>query len=156
MLFLLAIDWIMKTTTEGSRTGLRWTLLSQLHDDLALLSSNHRHAQDKVHSLATTAEMVGLNINKSNTKTMRINSTNQAPIKLDNEDIENVASFAYLGSVIAVDGGTELDLLVRISKARTAFLLLRPVRRSKKICLQTKLRIFNTNVKTVLMYGAET
>ena len=51
MLFLLVIDWIMKTTTEGSRTGLQWTLLSQLHDldfadDIALLSHNHRHAQD--------------------------------------------------------------------------------------------------------------
>ena len=161
MLFLLVIDWIMKTTTEGSRTGLQWTLLSQLHDldfadDIALLSHNHRHGQDKVHSLATIAEMAGLNIKKSKTKTMRINSTNQAPIKLDNDDIENVASFTYLGSVIAVDGGSERDVLVRIGKARTAFLLLRTVWRSKEISLRTKLRIFSTNVKTVLMYGAET
>ena len=65
-------------------------------------------------------------------------------------------SFTYLGSVIAVDGGTEWDVLVRIGKARTAFLLLRPVWRSKEISLRTKLRIFKTNVKTVLMYGAET
>ena len=147
MLFLLVIDWIMKTTTEGSRTGLQWTLLSQLHDldfadDIALLSHNHRHAQDKVHSQATIAEMAGLNIKKSKTKTMRINSTNQAPIKLDNDDIEDVASFTYLGSVIAVDGGSERDVLVRIGKARTAFLLLRPVWRSKEISLRTKLRIF--------------
>ena len=106
----------------------------------------------------TIAEMAGLNIKKSKTKTktMRINSTNQAPIKLDNDDIENVASFTYLGSVIAVDGGSERDVLVRIGKARTAFLLLRPVWGSKEISLRTKLRIFNTNVKTVLMYGAET
>ena len=120
MLFLLVIDWIIKTTTEGSGTGLQWTLLSQLHDldfadDLALPSNNHRHAQDKVQSLATTAEMAGVNINKNKTKTMHINSTNQAPIKLGNVDIENVASFTYLGSVIAVYGGTELDVLVRIA-----------------------------------------
>ena len=44
----------------------------------------------------------------------------------------------------------------RISKARTAFLLLRPVWRSKVISMRTKLRIFNTNLKSVLMYGAET
>ena len=44
----------------------------------------------------------------------------------------------------------------RIGKARTAFLLLRPVWRSKEISLRTKLRIFNTNVKSVFMYGAET
>ena len=87
---------------------------------------------------------------------MRINSTNERPIKLDNEDIDNVASLTYLRSVIAVDGGTERDVLVRIDKARTAFLLLRPVWRSKDIPLRTKRRIFNTNVKSVLMYGAET
>ena len=86
---------------------------------------------------------------------MRINGTNERPIKLDNKDIENVASFTYLGSVIAVDGGTERDVLARIGKARTAFLLLRPVWRSKAVSLRTKLRIFNTNVKLVLMYGAE-
>ena len=90
------------------------------------------------------------------TKTMRINSTNKRPIKLNNEDIENVASFTYLGSVIAVDGGTERDVQARIGKVRTAFLLLRPVRRSKEISLRTKLRIFNTNVKSALMCGAET
>ena len=158
MLFLLVIDWIMKTTTEDSRTGIQRSLLSQLHDldfadDIALLSHNHKHAQDKVQSLAATAGMTGLTIKKSKTKTMHINSANERPIKLDNEDIENFASFTYLGSVIAVDGGTERDVRVRNGKARTAFLLLRPVWRSKEISLRTKLRIFNTNVKSV---GAET
>ena len=88
MLFLLVIDWIVKTTTEGSRTGIQWSLLSKLHvldfaDDIALLSHNHKHAQDKVQSLDTTAGMTGLTIKKSKTKTMRINSTHERPIKLD-------------------------------------------------------------------------
>ena len=69
---------------------------------------------------------------------MRINSTNDRPIKLNNEHIENVDSFTYLGSVMAVDGGTERDVLARIGKARTAFLLLRPVWRSKEISVMTK------------------
>jgi len=38
---------------------------------------------------------------------MHINSTNEHPLKLDNEDMVNGASFTYLGSVITVDGGTE-------------------------------------------------
>ena len=142
MLFLLVSDWIKKTTTEGSRTGIQWSLLSQLHDldfadDIVQLSHYHKHAQDKVQSQATTASMTGLTIKKRKTKTMRINSTNELPIKLNNEDIENVASFTYLGSVIAVDGGTERDVLARIGKARTEFLLLRPVWRSKEISLRT-------------------
>ena len=32
MLFLLVIDWVMKTTTQGSRMVIQSSLLSQLHD----------------------------------------------------------------------------------------------------------------------------
>ena len=45
-LFLLVIDWIMKTTTTGRNNGIQWILWTQLDDldfadDLALLSHNH-------------------------------------------------------------------------------------------------------------------
>ena len=45
-LFLLVIDWIMKTTTTGRNNSIQWTLWTQLDDldfsdDLALLSHNH-------------------------------------------------------------------------------------------------------------------
>jgi len=50
----------------------------------------------------------------------------------------------------------EMCWSLRFGEARTAFLLLRPVSRSKEISLRTTVRIFNTNVKSVLMYGAET
>ena len=53
-------------------------------------------------------------------------------------------------------GGTEADVKKRISKARVAFHLLRNVWRSKVIGETTKIRLFNTNVKSVLLYGAET
>ena len=70
MLFLLVIDWVMKTTTQGSRMVIQSSLLSQLHDldfayDIALLYHDHKHAQDKFRSLATTTGMTGLTIEKS-------------------------------------------------------------------------------------------
>nr|KAG5702936.1 hypothetical protein BaRGS_034709 [Batillaria attramentaria] len=45
-LFLLVIDWIMRTTTTGRKNGIQWTLWTQLDDldfadDLALLSHSH-------------------------------------------------------------------------------------------------------------------
>ena len=52
-------------------------------------------------------------------------------------------------------GGTEADVKKRISKARVAFHLLRNVWKSKVIGETTKIRLFNTNVKSVLLYGAE-
>ena len=45
-LFLLVIDWIMKTTTTGRNNGIQWTLWTQL-DDLAFLSHNHSQMQGR-------------------------------------------------------------------------------------------------------------
>ncbi|VDO74015.1 unnamed protein product [Schistosoma margrebowiei] len=44
----------------------------------------------------------------------------------------------------------------RIGKARAAHLQLKNIWNTKQLSTNTKIRIFNTNVKTVLLYGAET
>ena len=62
----------------------------------------------------------------------------------------------YLGSVIDKQGGTDRDVAARIGKARGAFVTLKNIWAAKEISLKTKLRIFNSNVKTVLLYGCET
>ena len=51
-LFPHAIDWIMRTSTEGRRNGIQWSLWGQLDDldfadDLALLSHTQQQIQDK-------------------------------------------------------------------------------------------------------------
>ncbi|VDP18294.1 unnamed protein product [Schistosoma margrebowiei] len=48
------------------------------------------------------------------------------------------------------------NVKVRIGKARAAYSQLRNVWNSKQLSTNTKVRIFNTNVKIVLLYGAET
>ena len=52
ILFILVIDWVMKTATKEKRNGIQWTMLTQLDDldftdDLVLLSHSHRQMQDK-------------------------------------------------------------------------------------------------------------
>ena len=49
LLFLLAVDWIMRKATDGRRNGIQWTMLNQLDDldfadDLALLSQSPSNA----------------------------------------------------------------------------------------------------------------
>ena len=48
------------------------------------------------------------------------------------------------------------DIDNRVKKARTAFLKLKSVWSSNSISLATKLRLFKSLMKTVLMYGSET
>ena len=160
-LFLLVIDWIMRRTTEKHQDGIQWTLTTRLEDldfadDIALLSHNRRSMQSKLTRLAKISMQTGLRISKSKTKVMRVNTRNVDRIELAEDEIDEVEDFAYLGSNISKDGGSDQDIRVRIGKARTAFTILTPVWRSKVISRKTKLRIFNTNVKSVLLYGSET
>ncbi|VDO80148.1 unnamed protein product [Schistosoma margrebowiei] len=60
------------------------------------------------------------------------------------------------GSIIDEQGGSDTDVKARIGKARTAFLQLKNIWNSKQLSTNIKVRIFNTNVKAVLLYGAET
>ena len=71
-------------------------------------------------------------------------------------EIEDVSKFNYLGSIISKTGGTDEDITTRITKARLAFTTLKPIWRSTNIRPHTKLRLFNTNVRSVLLYGSET
>ena len=76
------------------------------------------------------------------------------PITLNGEP--ETDAFTYLGSTINKTGGTEEDVKARIQKAKVAFIMLRTIWRAKRIKINTKLRLFNSNVKAVLLYRAET
>ena len=125
-------------------------------DDLALLSHNHAQMQDKTTRLEQTSAGVGHKISKKKTELMKINTKATDPVKVNNDPIKEVDSFVYLGSVIDKTGGTDQDVTARIGKARAAFITLRNIWTSRHISRRTKLRIFNSNVKSILLYGCET
>ena len=51
--------------------------------------------------------------------------------------------------------GTEEDVASRIKKTKGVFVQLYPVWRNLNLSKEVKLRIFNTNVKSVLLYACE-
>nr|KAG5710147.1 hypothetical protein BaRGS_006666 [Batillaria attramentaria] len=160
-IFLMVVDWVMRQATDGKRTGIQWTFSKQLEDldfadDIALLSHKQQDAQEKLNRVAEEAEKTGLKINISKTEVMRVNHKQHDPIQLHQEDIKEVDKFIYLGSVVSKDGGTDEDIKSRTNKARHAFRTLRPIWRSTALSLRNKIRIFNSNVKSVLLYGSET
>ena len=160
-LFLLAIDWVMKTSTVGKRNGIQWTLWTQLDDldfadDLALLSYTQEQMQEKTNIIAENSTHIGLNIHREKSKILKVNATNTSPITLEKEALDEVEDFVYLGSIVNKQGGTDGDVRARIGKARTAFHQLKNIWSTKDLSIKTKIRVFNTNVKSVLLYGAET
>ena len=160
-LFFIAIDWIMRTATAQARNGIQWTPWLQpdnldFADDLALLSYTHWQMQEKTNSVKDSSAQIGLHINRGKTNVLKISTTITEPVRLDDDLLEEVNSFSYLGSVVDIQGGTKADVKARIGKARAVFLQLKNICSSKDLTLQTKIRIFNSNVKPVLLYGSET
>ncbi|VDO63231.1 unnamed protein product [Schistosoma margrebowiei] len=70
--------------------------------------------------------------------------------------IKTASVAAVSDHIIDEQGGSDADVKARIGKARTAFLQLRNIWNSKQLSTNIKVSIFNTNVKAVLLYGAET
>ena len=160
-LFILAIDWLMKETTKGRRNGIQWTPWTQLEDldfadDLALLSHTHDQMQGKTSSLDILSKSVGLKIHPGKSKILKTSPDQKENVKIEEQVLEEVDSFCYLGSIIDRNGGTEADVKSRIGKAHAAFLALGKVWKTRDISLKTKLKLFNSNVKSVLLYGCET
>ena len=125
-------------------------------DDLALLSHTQQQMQEKTSIVAENSSRLGLNIHRGKSKVLKVNATSTSPITLEGEALEEVDSFTYLGSIVDMQGGTDADVKTRINKARVAFLQLKNIWGSRDLSVNTKIRIFNTNVKSVLLYGAET
>ena len=120
-LFLLAIDYIMRESTEGKRNGIQWTMWQQLDDldfadDIALISSTQQQMQEKTSLLAKTSIKLGLRPDESKTKVM--NAKRKQPIKIKDTNVEEGDEFTYLGVNI------EADVKNRINKARVIFNIL--------------------------------
>ncbi|XP_076447155.1 uncharacterized protein LOC143284330 [Babylonia areolata] len=160
-LFPLVIDWIMKITTTGSNNCIQWTLWTQLDvldfaDDLALLSHNHSEIQDRTTKLETTSCGVELKISSKKTNLMKINTSANKPVTEGGEQIYEVDSFSYLSSPVDKKGGPDKDVPSRVGKARAAFINLEKIWSSKEIATPTKIHIFNSNEKSILLCGSET
>ncbi|VDO84752.1 unnamed protein product, partial [Schistosoma curassoni] len=80
-------------------------------------------------------------------KILQYNTACINPITIDGEDLEDVKTFTYLGSIIDEHGGSDADVKARIGKARAVYLQLKYIGNSKQLSTNTKVRIFNTKVQ---------
>ena len=169
LLFNIVLDYTMrlaKSKTASKSMGIHWNTFNRLTDldyadDIVCLSETMSDMKTFLDNLVTCANDVGLKINVGKTKLMRMNqpmSTRSSVqgLHIDGEVIEEVDKFVYLGSIISKDGGADDDVLNRIRLANLAFGSLRHIWTSKRLSRRLKMKIFNSNVKSVLLYGCET
>ncbi|VDP39232.1 unnamed protein product [Schistosoma curassoni] len=102
-------------------------------DDLALLFQTQQQMQEKMTSVAAASVSIGLNIYNGKIKILRCNTACINPITIDGEDLEDVKTFTYLGSIIDEHSGSEADVKARIGKARAAYLQSKNIWNSKQL-----------------------
>ncbi|KAI8493069.1 hypothetical protein Bbelb_290730 [Branchiostoma belcheri] len=161
VLFLVVIDWVMRRATTGQPRGLVWGLSARLEDcdfadDIALLSHIQKDIQEKTNSVDQQASSVGLKIHSDKTKIMKVKNKSTSKTSIRGQELEEVQDFKYLGSYISADSNIEKEVSTRLGLAAQAFTKLRNVWKSSALKQKTKLRIYNSNVRSVLLYAAET
>ncbi|KAG7310042.1 hypothetical protein JYU34_004574 [Plutella xylostella] len=159
LLFIIILDDIMRQVSAGSR-GIPWRQ-GQLEDldyadDIVLLSKRLSDMQSKIEDLQREGGKYGLKINASKTESMKVSSSSTEHVTLGNSQLKLVDTFCYLGCILTNKGGADMDIDNRIKKAKAAFAQLAPVWKSHIMPLRLKLSIFESNVKSVLLYGCET
>jgi len=142
LLFLVALDLVTRTAFDRKR-GIQWTFTKSLEDlsfadDLALLSHRIQDMRDKTQALEVQGGKVGLKINATKTKLMRIGTKRGDVVSVAGGRIEEVDEFTYLRSIVSKKGGTDDYIQARIGKARQAFAILRPIWRSTALTTRTK------------------
>lgn len=145
----------------SSEYGINLGLTTKLNDldyadDICLISHNFSEMQHKLNLVSANASKVGLELNISKTKSLRLNTENTAQFSLFDQRLDDVNEYTYLGSIIDKFGGSSADIQYRINKASQTYGSLAKVWRSSNISLHTKLKIFNSNVKSTLLYSCET
>ncbi|VDP22473.1 unnamed protein product [Schistosoma margrebowiei] len=113
---------IVEQSTEWNSS-----LYIDIADDLALLSQTQQQMQEKTNSVAAASAAVGLNIHKCKSRILRYNTACTNPIATDGEDLEDVKTFTYLGSIIDERSGSGVHVKARIGKARAAYLQLKNI-----------------------------
>ena len=160
-LFLLAMDCIMRKTTADKRRGMQWNLTTMLDinfaDDITLLPFKFNDLGEKSGSLMEEAAGVGLKLNARKCKSLRTEfAPNRENTVVTGEEVEDVREFVYLRAIVDKEGGGSKDIRNRLQRAQGAFQRLWKVWAARGIGRGTKIRLFKTSVRPVLLYGCET
>jgi len=160
-LFPGPMDHMMERTVHRGMTGV--TLGKKVFTDLDFVDDVSLLAEMlEVLVLALTvmqeeASTFGLHINWSKTKILQVpSSTSSSTVQVADGHVAVVDAFVYLGCLIESAGVSRGQVLRRLGPARCCMNMLeRRIWRSS-IKLETKLRLYQTYIVPVLMYGCET
>ncbi|GFR76507.1 endonuclease-reverse transcriptase [Elysia marginata] len=75
-------------------------------------------------------------------------------IKVNDQILESVTKFKYLGSIIS-DEGSKPEILSRIAQTTATLIKLKPIWNNKNIAINSKIRLLRSLVMSIFLYACE-
>jgi len=128
-------------------------------NDTALIADTEERLQEIVNVVKERSEELGLSMNVSKTKTMRVNKAGEErkiATFIDGSSLGQVQDFKYLGQIITDDGKCDKDIKRRIAIARSTFISMKDVLTTRKLKWDTRIRLVRCYILSTLLYASET
>ena len=122
-------------------------------DDTTLMAESEEELKSVLMRVKEESEKVGLKLNIQKTKIMA-----SSPItswEIDEETVETVSDFIFLGSKITADGDCSHEIKRCILLGRKVMINLDSILKNRVITLPTKICLVKAIVFLVVMYGYE-
>lgn len=143
------------------RGGTIWTKSMQIlafADDIDMIGRTRSSVREAFILLESAANDIGLTINESKTKYMEFMSNNSSkdPFHVKNYSFERVDQFKYLGTMISIGNNyIKTEVNHRITMGNRCFYGLKKQLRSRLLNVKTKLKIYKTLIRPIVLYGSE-
>ena len=163
LLFNIYSESIFQDALEEQQLGIKvngtWINNIRYADDTVLIADNMNDLQSLLNTVGRHSQRMGININTKKTKLQIITRNPEdfrnAKLTYNNEDIERVKKFNYLGTWLCEDWSSDVEIKCRIEKARASFMKFKNVFTNPDFNLDLRLRFAKCYVWSVLLYGME-
>ena len=141
----------MRKALESTETGIKigGQVIDNMRyaDDTTLVEDTEHGMKELIKRVKDESEKARLYLNIKKTKLMT--TDNITEFKIDDEHIEIVESFIFVGNQITRNGGSDSEIRRRIGLARTRMRKLAHVIKNNDLTLNTKIRLVSTLIFSV-------
>ena len=143
----------LEEARAGIKTAGRNIINLRYEDDTTLRAEREEELKSLLMKVKEESEKAGLKLNIQKTEIMA-----SSPItswQIDEETVETMADFIFLGSRITADGDCSHEIKRHLLLGRKVMTNLNNILKSRDITLPTKVHLVKAVVFPVVMYGCE-
>ena len=165
-LFNLYMDWVIKELEMGMagkgvrmmENGDEWRVPYLLYaDDLVLCGESEESLRGLVQRFGRVCKRRGLKVNVDKSKVMVVSEDSpQCEVMLDDEQLEQVSEFKYLGYVLDEKGTDDAECSRKVVNGRKVAGAIKSLVNVKGLSLECARVLHEGMLLPVLLYGSET